>query len=196
MIVASVALSITGIGAPVAAILLGAGIGGLFALGNSIVSQGLSNGFGNINWGQVAFNGLMGMGIGAVMGSPLGGIVSGAVIGTISFVQSVGNDLFENGGDFGKVNWGGAVATGIFSGIMSGAGKWVKNLGNGIKAGLKALGVNGIAAIDALILVGQAIAWIGTGIAAVGRAIFKGIVSLFEFIFGGGNGRKASKRYA
>ena len=89
VIVAAVALSVVtaGIGTAITGVLggglfasiLGGAVGGaisgaIFSAGISIASQGISNGFNNINWGQVGISTL----IGAVSGFVLGGI-GGAV---------------------------------------------------------------------------------------------------------------------
>jgi len=117
----------TGVGAPLGGILIGAGIGGVIGWGGSAISQGISNGWDNINWGQVAFNSAIGMATGALMASPLGAVATGFAVGGLGFAQSVGNDLFESGGDWGQVNWGRAVVLGVVSGLIAGGGKYLTN---------------------------------------------------------------------
>lgn len=126
-IVAGSILIATGVGAPLGGILIGAGIGGVVGTGGSIISQGLANGWENIDWGQVAFNGLTGMSTGALMASPLGAVATGFAVGGIGFGQSVGNDLFENGGNWSQVNWLKAGLIGIASGALAGGGKFLSN---------------------------------------------------------------------
>ena len=87
-----------------------------------VVSQIMSG--SEIDWGQVAFNGVIGMASGALMASPLGAASTGLFIAALTFTQSVGNDLFENNGNWGKVNWQAASLTSMLSGIVSGAGKY------------------------------------------------------------------------
>ena len=123
-------LSATGVGAPIGAVLIGAGIGGLIGSLGNMFSQAMDVGWSNINWGQAAFNGLAGMATGAIMASPLGFVASGVAIAGIGFVQSVGNDLFDSNGDWSQINWGSAVISGFFSGLFSGLGKWGYNILN------------------------------------------------------------------
>ncbi|MCI8435497.1 MAG: hypothetical protein HFK10_06055, partial [Clostridia bacterium] len=115
----------TGVGAGIGAILVGAGVGGLIGLAGSIVGQGITKGWSNIDGGLVAISGIAGLAIGALMASPLNAVVSGIVIGSVGFTQSVVNDLYENNWNFRKVNWGIAVLQGVSSGLISGAGKFL-----------------------------------------------------------------------
>ena len=125
--VACIALIVVSFGTatPLAVTGMAAGIAGLVGMGTSFISQGISNGWSNINSFQVAFNGVLGMASGAAMASPLGWIASGLIVGGIGFVNSVGNDLFNYGGDFSKVNWGKAALIGATSSLVAGAGKYI-----------------------------------------------------------------------
>lgn len=106
-------------------ILIGAVVGALVGAGSSIISQGLTKGWGNIDWGQVLISGLSGMLIGAIMASPLGPVATGIGVGVISFAESVISDAYANDWDFGKVNWGNALASGILSGLTAGFQKFI-----------------------------------------------------------------------
>ena len=120
--VAAVIVGTVVTGGALGAVLVAAGSGALYGMGSSIISQG---GFANANPWQVAFNGLIGAATGAAMASPLGWVVTGAIVGGLSFVQNVGNDLFDNGGNWGEVNWGRAAVISLFSGLIAGGGKYI-----------------------------------------------------------------------
>ena len=120
-----IALCATGVGAPVGSILIGAGIGGLFGSAGSAISQGIQNGWNNIDWGQIAIDGGAGFITGALIASPLGGLATGIGVGVITFVQSTGSDLYQSNGDWDKVNWNKAAFQSIFSGTVSGIGKYL-----------------------------------------------------------------------
>ena len=109
-------------GGALGATFVGAGSGALFGIGSSIISQG---GFKNANPWQVAFNGVIGAATGATMASPLVWGASGAIVSGLSFVQSVGNDLFDNGGNWSKINWGKATVIGLVNGLVAGGGKYI-----------------------------------------------------------------------
>lgn len=125
--VACVALSVVSFGAatPLAAAGFSAGIAGIIGMGSSIISQGISKGWNNINPFQVAFNGMMGMASAAAMVSALGWASTGLIVGGVGFVNSVGNELFDNGGDLSEVNWGRAALIGSISGLVAGTGKYI-----------------------------------------------------------------------
>ena len=106
---------------------IGAAVGGIVSAGSSIISQWISKGWDNINWGQVGFNGLIGLITGGVMASPLGALATGIAVGGLSFTQSVGNDLFNNSGDWSQVNWGKAAVVGVVSGVIAGGSKYLTN---------------------------------------------------------------------
>jgi len=128
MAVAAIAVSVVTFGAatPLAALAFGASVGALVGIGASIISQG---GFASADPWQVFFNGVMGAAAGAAMASPLGWASTGAIVGGLGFAQSVGNDLFNNGGNFGQINWGRAATIGVISGVLGGAGKYISQSG-------------------------------------------------------------------
>ncbi len=79
-------------------------IGALIGAGSSIINQGLSNGWDNINWLQVAFDGLMGGINGALIASGIGSVglaISGGITG---FIQSVGDQLIS-GTELSDIDW-------------------------------------------------------------------------------------------
>jgi hypothetical protein len=95
----------TGVGAPIGAILISAGVGGLIGGGASIVSQGITKGWENINWGQVAIDGLFGVASGAIGASPWGLVATMIAGGVIGFTGSVLGDLVANNWRLSKVDW-------------------------------------------------------------------------------------------
>ena len=102
-------------------LLIGFFVGAAVGFGGSVVSQGITNGWDNINWWQAGFDGLIGGISGLIGGSGVG--VAGSMIsgGILGFAGSVGGDLISNGGDFSKVNWGKAVVMGV---VGIGLGAW------------------------------------------------------------------------
>ena len=102
-------------------LLIGFFVGAAVGFGGSVVSQGITNGWDNINWWQAGFDGLIGGISGLIGGSGVG--VAGSMIsgGILGFAGSVGGDLISNGGDFGKVNWGKAIVMGV---VGIGLGAW------------------------------------------------------------------------
>ncbi len=108
-----------------ALILIGLGVGAAVGAGVSIVSQGLTVGWDNINWWQVGLDGVLGGISGALAMSPL---CWGALIGlnaAIGFVGGVGGNLL-NGSDFGKLStWldiGLSTGIGALVGVVGGPG--------------------------------------------------------------------------
>ena len=120
-----IALCATGVGAPVGTVLIGAGIGGIFGSTGSAITQGIQNGWNNIDWGQVAIDGSAGLLTGALLASPVGGVVTGIAVGAVTFVQNIGSDLYKNNGDWGRVDWNTATFQSILSGTVSGIGKYM-----------------------------------------------------------------------
>ena len=104
-------------------LLIGFFAGAAIGFGGSVVSQGISNGWDNINWWQAGFDGLIGGISGLIGGSGVG--IAGSMIsgGILGFSGSVGGDLISNGGDFSKVNWGKAVVMGAFGAIWGAISK-------------------------------------------------------------------------
>ena len=97
--------------------MIGLAIGATVGAASSVVTQGLQNGWSNINAKKVLFDGLMGgvsglisaSGIGAV-GSMIAGVATG-------IIGSIGGDLILNDGDFSKIDWKNAAISGIIGGV-------------------------------------------------------------------------------
>ncbi len=84
-------------------LIIGAIVGAAIATGYSCYKQKSEN--GTINWKKALLAGAMGAVSGSTAASGIGLIGSLSVSGATSFVESVGNDLIDNGGDFYKVNY-------------------------------------------------------------------------------------------
>jgi hypothetical protein len=112
-------------------------VGFVIGFGGSAISQGITNGWDNVNWWQAGFDGLIGGITGLIGGSGIGVIgsmVAGEVLG---FTGSVGSDLISNAGDFGQINWGKAAimgALGILTGFLAGAGN-IKVMNDAVNTG-------------------------------------------------------------
>jgi len=88
----------------------GAGI----QLGAGVVHEGFNSGWGDIDWGVVGVRaafGAIGGGVGAVSFKPK--FLNFALPAGVGFSRSVAVDLVKNGGDWGQVNWGMAMAMGV-----------------------------------------------------------------------------------
>ena len=100
-------------------VLIGFGIGASIGATSSIVSQGIQNGFNNINWWQVGLDSLIGGISGALSMSPLGRGTLALVNGGLAFLGSVGGHLF-NGSDFTSASiWADIAVTTIISTAIS-----------------------------------------------------------------------------
>ena len=84
-------------------------VGAAVSAGTEIVSQAIEYGWDNINWGQVAWAGLMGGVSGALMASGVGSVGMAIFGGMIGFVSSVGEQLI-GGTSIEDINW---LAVGI-----------------------------------------------------------------------------------
>ena len=109
----------------VSALIIGALVGGIVGTGVSVISQGVTNGWDNINGWQVLLDGT----IGAISGllSATGISMLGAILisGGLGFAGSVGSDLISSDGDWSSVNWKKAAIMGAVNalfGFCSGAG--------------------------------------------------------------------------
>ncbi len=120
------------------ALIVGAIVGAAIASGFSCYKQKSEN--GTINWKKALLAGAMGAVSGAAAASGIGLIGSTLISGATSFVESVGNDLIDNGGDFYKVNYKSAVfsaaeaaaTTALLMGITSISKNFLANLKIGI----------------------------------------------------------------
>ncbi|MCF0126910.1 MAG: hypothetical protein HUJ68_14395 [Clostridia bacterium] len=92
--------------------MIGALIGGIVGASVSVVSQGLTNGWENINGWQVLLDGAIGIAGGLLSTSGIGALGSMLISGSLGFVGSVGSDLNSSKGDWNSVNWGKAAIIG------------------------------------------------------------------------------------
>ena len=100
-------------------------VGAVISAGTSIVSQGINNGWENINWWQVGWDALIGGISGALSVTGLGVVGMTIAGGVIGLVSSVGSNLIA-GNDF--TDWrtwldiGISTGLGAFFGFIGGAG--------------------------------------------------------------------------
>ena len=109
----------------VTALLIGTLIGGIIGAGFSVISQGITNGWDNINGWQVLLDGTISAISGLLSATGIGVIGSVLISGGLGFVGSVGGDLISSNGDWSSVNWVKAAIMGgvnLLLGIWSGAG--------------------------------------------------------------------------
>lgn len=78
-------------------------------------------------------DGLSGAAIGALIASPLNAVVTGIGVGVVGFTQSIITDAYTNDWDLSKVRWGNAVAFGVLTGLVSGAGHKLISMENVLK---------------------------------------------------------------
>ena len=97
--------------------------GAAISAGASIVSQGLTVGWGNINYWRVLFGAAIG-GIGGLLSFSGVGII-GSIFGNagLGFVGSIGDDLISSGGDLQSINWTKAGIMAAASGIVGALSK-------------------------------------------------------------------------
>ena len=170
-------------------LLIGFFVGAAVGFGESVVSQGITNGWDNINWWQAGFDGLIGGISGLIGGSGVG--VAGSMIsgGILGFAGSVGGDLISNGGDFGKVNWGKAIVMGAFGAIWGaiskeGAGN-IKAMNEAINSG-KSWGAKTFLNFSASVSNrGASIGARETAALFMANAIFGYQAKAFTYVFGG-----------
>jgi len=97
----------------------------------SIVSQGITDGWSNINWGQVLLSAAIGGVAGAIKATGIGAIGMAFVGAGLGATSSLGNH-FIAGGSWDNINWvsvGLSVGLGFAGGFIGGAGaKNVKKL--------------------------------------------------------------------
>ena len=170
-------------------LLIGFFVGAAVGFGGSVVSQGITNGWDNINWWQAGFDALIGGITGLIGGSGVG--VAGSMIsgGILGFAGSVGGDLISNGGDFSKVNWGKAVVMGV---VGIGLGAWsgrgvgnVKGMTETINSG-KSWGAKTFLNFSASVSNrGASIGARETAALFMANAIFGYQAKAFTYVFGG-----------
>ena len=121
----------------ISAMIIGAIVGAAIGAGVSVVTQGIFNGFNNINGWQVLVDGAIGAISGLVAASGLGAFASGLISGGLGFLGSVASDIISSNGKIEDINWGKAAILGItnfFVGVFfSGAGSQnSKEIGNSL----------------------------------------------------------------
>ena len=72
--------------------------------GANIITQGITKGWNNINWGQVGWSALTGALSGTLIASGVGALGMALWGGAIGFVDSVGYQLI-GGASFSEINW-------------------------------------------------------------------------------------------
>ena len=118
------------------ALLIGTIVGIAIGVGASVVSQGITNGWDNINGWQVLLDGIIGGISGLVAASGIGAIGAALISGGLGFVGSVGSDIIASNGNVKSINWVKASimgAAGILLGLISGAGSQnIKSVSNSL----------------------------------------------------------------
>ena len=92
--------------------------------GANIITQGITKGWNNINWGQVGWSALTGALSGTLIASGVGALGMALWGGAIGFVDSVGYQLI-GGASFGEINWlsvGLSTVMGALPGIIGSKG--------------------------------------------------------------------------
>ncbi len=105
----------------VSALLIGTLVGGIIGAGVSVISQGITNGWDNINGWQVLLDGTIGAASGLLSATGIGTVGAALISGGLCFVGSVGGDLISSNGDWSSINWANAVIMGI---VNVGLGAW------------------------------------------------------------------------
>ena len=103
--------------------------GAIISAGADIITQGITKGWNNINWGQVGWSALIGALGGALMASGVGAIGMTILGGALGFVDSVGYQLI-GGASFSEINWlsvGLSTVLGALPGILGQIGLTNKN---------------------------------------------------------------------
>ena len=101
--------------------IIGALAGAVIGATSSVISQGLTKGWGNINGWQVLLDATIGGISGALGASGINQVVSMIAGGVLGVAGSVGGDLIASGGDWSQVNFGKAILMGA---IGVGLGRW------------------------------------------------------------------------
>ena len=95
------------------AAIIGAIVGAVIGAGVSVVTQGIFNGFNNINGWQVLVDGSSGAISGLVAASGRGAFASGLISGGLGFLGSVASDIISSNGKIEDINWNKATILGI-----------------------------------------------------------------------------------
>lgn len=100
-------------------------VGALVGSTASIISQGLTKGWDNVNFWQVLLDGAIGGISGLLAFTGIGALGSAVISGSLGFIGSVGGDLISSNGNWNKVNWTKAIImTAVNFGLGFGAGAY------------------------------------------------------------------------
>ena len=120
----------------VSALIIGTLVGGIIGASVSVISQGVTNGWDNINGWQVLLDGTIGAISGLLSATGINMLCAALISGGLGFAGSVGSDLISSDGDWSSVNWKKAAIMGAVNalfGFCSGAGSQnSKALGKGL----------------------------------------------------------------
>jgi len=118
------------------ALIIGTLVGIAIGVGFSVVSQGMTNGWENINGWQVLLDGIIGGISGFIAASGIGALGAALISGGLGFFGSVGSDLIASNGNWKSVNWAKALIMGAVNfgiGFLAGAGSQnIKNVSSGL----------------------------------------------------------------
>ena len=106
-------------GESITLLIVGFIIGAAIGAATSVISQGLTVGWENINGWQVLLDAAIGGLGGLVSFGGLGVIATASLQGAIGFVGSVSSDLLASNGDWSSINWRKATMIGIINGGIS-----------------------------------------------------------------------------
>ena len=127
----------------ISALIISTIMGVAIGAGASVISQGATNGWENINGWQVLLDGTIGGISGMLAATGIGTLAAACISGGLGFASSVGGDLIASKGNWTSVNWGKAAIMGAVNfglGAWAGAGSQNSSaLGKGL---LKNSGVN------------------------------------------------------
>ena len=99
----------------ISALLIGTLVGGIIGAGASAITQGLTNGWNNINGWQVLLDGAIGAASGFLSATGIGKVGAAFFSGCFGFAGSVGGDLISSNGDLSSVNWVKATIMGFLN---------------------------------------------------------------------------------
>ena len=105
----------------ISALIISTIIGVTIGAGASVISQGVTNGWENINGWQVLLDGTIGGISGMLAATGIGTLAAACISGGLGFAGSVGGDLISSNGDLTSVNWGKAA---IMGAVNFGLGAW------------------------------------------------------------------------
>ena len=107
------------------ALIVGAIVGATIGATVSVISQGIANGWSNINGWQVLVDGTIGLLSGLLAASGFGTLASAFISSVLGFTGSVVGDIIESNGEWKSIDWSKAAILGVVNfglGLLSGAG--------------------------------------------------------------------------